>query len=203
MKSCLTDLYFLPPIAFFNDIFLYDEIIIEANDNFIKQSYRNRAHILGANGIQQLNIPVEKAQTKKLYKDVKIDYNTNWARKNYQALKSAYSNSPFFDDYYVFIDQILNKKNTYLFDLNLDLLNFCFKVLELDKIITLTNSFHSTYNNKIDFRELHNNKKKKTSDWVKNDIKSYTQVFGNKFVNNLSIIDLAFNNGPESIKYFI
>ena len=105
MNSCLTDLYFFPSIAFFSEIKSFEEIQIETNDNFAKQTYRNRAHFLAPNGVQQLNIPVLKAQSKQLYRDVKIDYSEDWIRKNNQALKSAYSNSPFYYDYDVFIQQ--------------------------------------------------------------------------------------------------
>lgn len=201
MNSCLVDLYFFPSIAYFKEIKNFDGLTIEANDSFVKQTYRNRAHVLGPNGFIQLFIPVEKAQSKQFYKDVKIDYTEDWIRKNYHTLKSAYSNSAFFDDYYYFIEQIINKKETYLFDLNLSLLNFCFKVLDFSKIINQTETFNLTYTTEKDLREVVLGKRKKIEDWRQNDIKSYHQMFGNKFVNNLSILDLMFNCGPESIKY--
>jgi len=203
MNSCLIDLYFFPPIAYFKSILNYNELIIEANDNFVKQTYRNRAHFLAPNGVQQLNIPVIKAQSKQLYRAVKIDYSENWIRKNHQALKSAYSNSPFFNDYYPFIEGKLNKNQTFLFDLNLSLLDFCIEVLQIDKIITPTQSFELTYTNKVDLRELKVGKRKNISDWLPNDIKSYQQMFGKEFVKNLSILDLMFNKGPESIKFLV
>ena len=200
MNSCLTDLYFLPSIAFFREIKSFDEIQIEASENFVKQTYRNRAHFLAPNGVQQLNIPVLKAQSKQLYKDVKIDYTEDWNRKNNQALKSAYSNSPFYYDYDVFIQKIFNKKHIFLFDLNYSLLEFCFKVLDFDKIINQTQTFKLAYSD-IDLREVKFGKRKNCSHWLPNDIKSYQQMFGKEFVNNLSIRDLMFNKGPESIKY--
>lgn len=203
MQGCLTDLYFLPPLSFFKSILPYNELIIEGNDNFLKQTYRNRAHVLGANGVQQLNIPVLKAQSKQRYRDVKIDYSEDWKRKNYQTLKSAYSNSPFFDDYYVFLESFFNKNETFLFDLNLSLLEFCLEVLQIDRIITQTSTFELTYNDLNDVREVQFGKRKLPSDWLLNDIKSYQQMFGKEFVNNLSILDLIFNQGPESIKYIL
>lgn len=201
MNSCLIDLYFLPSISLFKEILNHKSIWVEANENFVKQTYRNRAHVLGANGILQLNIPIQKAQSKQLYKDVKLDYSENWIRKNYQALKSAYSNSPFFDDYYIFIDEIFNRKEVFLFDLNLSLLEFCLKALESDEIINQTQSFNLTYNDLNDLREVKVGKRKNVNDWLTNDIKSYQQMFGKEFVNHLSIIDLLFNKGSESIKY--
>lgn len=202
MQSCLTDLYFFPSIAYFKKIQLFDEIYIESYDNFVKQTYRNRAHILGPNGVDTLNVPVLKAQTKQLYKDVKIDYSVDWERKNYQMMRTAYANSPFFYDYYVFIEEIFNKKNVFLFDLNMSLLDFCFRVLQNDKIINPTNSFNITYKEGEDYRELVYGKRKNMDDWGQNDIKTYKQMFGKEFVSNLSVLDLMFNAGPESIKYF-
>ena len=201
MNSCLIDLYFFPSISMFKEILNHKSVIIEANDNFTKQTYRNRAHVLGANGILQLNVPVQKAQSKQLYRDVKIDYSGNWVRKNYQALRSAYSNSPFFDDYYVFLDEIFSRNEVFLFDLNRSLLEFCLKALECDEILTPTQTFKLTYTDLNDLREVKVGKRKTPNDWLLNDIKSYQQMFGKEFVNNLSIIDLLFNKGSESIKY--
>lgn len=202
INSCLTDLYFFPSTAYFKTIIPYDELIIEASDNFVKQSYRNRAHILGPHGIETLNIPVQKAQSKQKYREVKIDYTANWERKNYQTLQTAYSSSPFFHDYYLFIEQIFQKKYNFLFDLNVSLLEFIMKVLQFEKRKILTKSFELTYNKEwSDYRELHSAKKKKPSDWGQNDMKMYNQLFGKEFVVNLSVLDLIFNKGPESIKY--
>ena len=203
MNSCLTDLYFFPSVAYFRSILNYDKVIIEGNDNFVKQTYRNRAHFLAPNGIQQLNVPVLKAQSKQLYRDIKIDYSEDWQRKNHQALKSAYSNSPFFNDYNLYIEDVLNKKEVFLFDLNLSLLDFCMKVLQFDKIIVQTQTFKLTYTDEVDLREVKIGKRKNISDWLLNDNKSYQQMFGKEFVTNLSILDLMFNKGPESVKYLL
>ena len=203
MQSCLIDLYFFPSLQYFKEILACDKLLVEANDNFVKQTYRNRAHVLGVNGVLQLNVPVQKAQSKQLYKDVKIDFSEDWRRKNFQTLKSAYSNSPFFDDYYIFIDEIFNKNHHYLFDLNISLLAFCLKALQIDRIIEQTSAFNLTYKEVIDCREVVKGRRKTPSDWLPNDIKSYQQMFGNKFVENLSVLDIMFNEGPASIKYLV
>jgi len=168
---------------------------------FVKQSYRNRCHILAANGVQAITIPVDKSKKKQYYKDVRINYAENWLSKNNTAFKSAYANSPFFEDYYPYFQHVLNKKLVFLYDLNIELLELCFKVLQIEKIIKPTSSFQLTYTNCTDFREISSKKKNKPTDWLQNDNKSYQQVFGKEFVNNLSIVDLLFCEGPMSINY--
>jgi len=200
-EGCLAELYLLPPIAFFKETKGFESVMYEKENHFVKQTYRNRFTILGANTIQTITIPVDKSTKKQFYKDVKINYAENWLAKNSTALKSAYSNSPFFDDYYPFFQKVLNKKHTYLFELNLELIELCFKALQLDKIINTTSSFKESYTGLSDFRENSTSKKKNPTDWKQDDIKSYQQVFGNKFVSNLSIIDLIFCEGPMSINY--
>lgn len=200
-EGCLAELYLLPPIAFFKQTLDSESIMFEKENHFTKQTFRNRFTIMGANGIQNITIPVDKSTKKQLYKDVKLNFAENWLAKNNTSLKSAYANSPFFEDYYPYFQNVLNKKHTYLFELNFELIELCFKVLQFDKIINTTSSFKESYTGLIDFREIATSKKKKPEDWIENDIKSYQQVFGNKFVSNLSIIDLIFCEGPMSINY--
>lgn len=201
MSGCLIDLYFLPAPAYFSQIIHSSEIWLEAHDNFVKQSYRNRTHILTANGVHAINVPVLKSASKQPYKEVKIDYTTPWIKKNHTALQSAYASSPYFDDYYFFLDKIFNEKPIFLYDLNLSLVRFCLKVLHSEKILHQTNSFHITYEDVQDRREVGNKKRKSPFDWLPNDTKSYQQVFGKEFVGNLSILDLIFCEGPLSANF--
>lgn len=202
-NSCLVDLYFLPPTAFFKEILSFETVEIETESHFVKQTYRNRCHVLGANGIQAITIPVDKSKKKQYYKDVKINYTENWISKNNTTLKSAYANSPFFDHYHVYFQDIIMKKYDFLYDLNFELMNLCLKILQEERIIFKTSSFNLTYKGEMDFREVHTNKKKQINDWSHDDITSYQQVFGKEFVPNLSIIDLIFCEGPMAINYLV
>lgn len=168
----------------------------EVHDNFQKQTYRNRCYVYGANGKQLLNVPVQKISGKQLYRNVKIDYRSNWQSEHLKTLYSAYNSSPFFEYYIDDLNELFSKKETYLIDLNINI----FK--KITKLLQEQINFNKTtdYNLKIqkDYRYLVNAKAKETF-----KLDKYTQVFDNKhgFISNLSILDLLFNEGPAANIY--
>ena len=190
------DLQYLPNLEFFCAIHKNDEIIIEAYEFYEKQSYRNRSRILTTNKVDTLTIPVQKDKKKIIVKDVKIDYSQDWIRRHWGAIHAGYGKSPFFEFYSDYFRKILDKKHDFLFDLNIELLTICLKLLRLEKKIIFTENYQK--NPQRDFRGLIHPKKS----YILNDIYypfKYRQNFGNEFEPNLSILDLLFCQGNQSL----
>ncbi|MDT0295618.1 WbqC family protein [Mesonia ostreae] len=195
--------------AYFGSIeqFVYfakaEKICFENEDNYQKQTYRNRQYIYGANGKLLLNIPIKHLHIKnkrQKYKEVKIENDFKWQINHWRSLEAAYRTSPFFEFYEDEFRPLYEKDYTYLMEFNyacLDVLQSC---LQLDIPIEKTEEFIKAYNDSeiVDGRNLISAKKK-----LSVNLEDYIQVFSNKegYIPNLSILDLLFNEGPSSIMY--
>ena len=200
-QGILLSTTYLGPIQYFSKVLKYDKVFIEAHENFIKQTYRNRCVIYAANGELTLSIPVTKTNKKELIKDLKIDYSTNWQKLHWKSIESAYRSSPFFEYYMDELITFYNSKYEYLLDFNIEIQNVILEQLELETKISLTKTycFEDDLTNMDDFRQKIDPKKKIED---KNFLSpEYNQVFVDKhgFKPNLSIIDLLFNEGPNAI----
>lgn len=203
-RAILTSSY-LPCIQFFSKLVSYNEIQVEQFDHFNKQTYRNRCKILGANGVQSLNIPVEKARNRKmLMRDVRISYDTQWQKQHWKSIVSAYNSSPFFEYYADVLEPFYNENFEYLFDFNQQLLNVLCEEIEIDVEIVTTDDF-ILYDDEqtMDYRAVIHPKPQRQLEDKRFEAKPYTQVFSHKaeFEANLSIIDLLFNKGPETLSF--
>jgi len=195
--------YFFP-IDLFSVYVNAAEIILENEDNYQKQTYRNRQYIYGANGKLLLNIPInntERRKGKEKYKEVKIENDYDWQRIHWKSLESAYLSSPFFEFYQDDLFQLYQKKFTYLIDFNQackTVLNTC---LQIEKTESFSNKFLFTYEDQKDVFDARELIKAKRKPYV--NLPAYDQVFQEKhgFIPNLSILDLLFNLGPESLSY--
>ena len=201
-KGSLLSIAYFPPIQYFTKIIFCPEIFIEKFENFSKQSYRNRCEIYGANGLQTMVIPVKKNSGRKaVITDIEIDYDTNWQKLHFKSIESAYKSSPFYEFYIDDIIPFYQEKEIFLFDLNYKTICFVLKALELKRKIKFTSEyFFEIPDNLIDCRNIiHPKESKKKKDKYFDPV-SYNQVFINKygFIPNLSIIDLLFNEGPNS-----
>ncbi len=193
---------YLGPIEYFTYIINCDSILIEKEEHYIKQTYRNRCVIYTANGVQSLTIPVIKVNGNRTkIKDIKISYAEKWQLIHWRAISSAYSNSPYFLYYRDELEQFYFEKHKYLLDYNNRLFETILKILEWDIEIKFTQLYYEKIEKgMVDLRNEINPKKE-----LKIQFNPYTQVFAEKFgfVSNLSIIDLIFNLGPESNEYLL
>jgi hypothetical protein len=174
-------------------------ITFEVCDNFQKQTYRNRTYIYGANGRLLLNIPVIHTQRdRKLYRDVKIANNNRWQDIHWKSIQSAYRASPFFEFYKDDLRPLFQLKAVYLMDFNFRCLEKICHCLEWNMEFEKTTEYQKVIKDKIDLRDLVNAKKEQEFHFS-----HYTQVFsGNHgFIGNLSILDLLFNEGPNTLHY--
>jgi hypothetical protein len=190
---------YLPPLEFFVNACLTDKIVIEACENFSKQTYRNRCSIYSANGKTDLSIYLEKCRRNHLpLKEVRISYTQPWNKIHWRAIVSAYNNSPFFMYYQDNFEKFYKQEYKWLLDYNTQILALCLKLLRMEKKISFTEEYFHQYSGETDFRDQYNTSKPSAINFIK-----YPQVFDYKdgFIPNLSIIDLLFNRGPDAEEY--
>ena len=185
---------YLAPISYYAILLQDPNCRIELNEHFIKQSIRNRCDIYGANGKLRLSIPKQrKGSSKTIIENLKISYRNNWQKQHWNAIESAYNSSPFFEYYKDELKPFFEEKEEYLVNFNNKLQNVILSILQQENIIKNT----TEYLHKGDFFDLRN------YTWKLKNQEKYDQVFMEKqgFIPNLSILDLLFNLGPESIDY--
>ena len=203
MKALLASTYF-GPVQWYQKLNRYDECLIERHESFIKQTYRNRMVIPTTNGPLSLTIPTSHDTTMAM-KDIRISDHANWRHVQWNALLSAYGESPFFEYYQDDIRPFYEKKYDFLFDFNMEITEKMVELLDIRPKISFTDHYILTEKQKensvLDFRDAIRPKKPlPDTDFIP---KKYYQVYGNKFgfLSNMSILDLLFNEGNESIFY--
>jgi hypothetical protein len=190
---------YFPSISHFVAMAQSENIVFEMEDNFQKQTNRNRTYIYSPNGIQLLNIPVKHSkQMHQKTKDVKIETDFDWQKQHFKSIEAAYRSSPFFEYFEDEIRPIFEKKHTFLMDLNFETITFISKCLRMKlEYETTIEYFHEVDSNAIlDFRILVDGKKDTSQ------FETYTQVFDDKhgFLPNLSVLDLLFNEGKYALE---
>jgi hypothetical protein len=199
-KGAVLPMFYLPPVEYFVKLNNYKhDILIEREEHFPKQTYRNRANISSPDGVLALVIPVvkgSKMHTK--IKDVKISYDFNWQRLHWQSLQACYRRSAYFEYYEDELAPFYEKEFPFLFDYNEQLFHFILKSVKLKPRLGYTENYEPEYPLCNDFR--HSISPKRETDFEQ---KSYIQVFEdrNGFQKNLSIADLLFNQGPHSVSF--
>ena len=229
MTTALLQTTYFGPVQWYQKLFRYDRCLIEQHDNYQKQTYRNRCVIATANGLQALTVPVgnekgEMRNEKCLVRDVRISDHNQWRRVHWNALQSAYNESPFFDYYADDIRPFFEQKYEFLVDFNEAIRQKICELLDIHPHVEYTTKYrsqffgqgqsgkaeHSILNSQFsilnsqftkDFRDaIHAKHPQPDADFQP---KEYWQVFRHKhgFLPNLSILDLLFCMGPEAIFY--
>lgn len=199
-KGAVFPMFYLPPITYFSKINTYKPVIlIEKEEHFPKQTYRNRSNIASPDGVLALTVPVIKgSKNHTKVKDVKISYDFSWQRLHWQTLQTCYRRSAYFEYYEDDLAPFYEKKYDYLFDYNEQLLRFLLRAIKLPVELSFTEIYEAAYPSLEDLRDTIHPKGQPDFDQ-----KIYYQVFEerNGFLKNLSIADLLFNQGPHTINY--
>lgn len=182
------------------------DVYLEAHENFQKQSYRNRCIIASANGPEAISVPVvhDGDIFHTPITEIRVDYKDQWVKKAWRAIESAYSTSAYFEYYKDDIYAILSSEIPTLWDLNLRIIEFFIQKIRLGIRIIPTEAYASA-GNALDYRNVIHPKKQNS---ILKDLdmeKPYFQVFAGKygFQSDLSVMDLLFNEGPQSLLYLV
>ncbi|MDR2938542.1 MAG: WbqC family protein [Prevotellaceae bacterium] len=201
MELILSSAYFAP-VQYFCHLACAENIYLEAHEHYQKQTYRTRCNIAESHGALTLSVPVEKVHGEKmLIRDVRIDYSMPWQHVHRRALITAYNSSPFFMYYADEILPFFERREIFLFDLNLKITQCLCDILGIRTNILLTEKYKLFENNPLDFRQSISPKLAQQKADKNFYPQEYFQVFAHKlgFLPNLSILDLLFNEGPEAL----
>lgn len=196
--EAIVDLHYLPCINFFTLLTRKKTVAVEISNYYEKQTCRNRCYVLSANKVQRLSVPIIKPSTTKIpYSEVQIDYRERWQDIHWRTIASAYGKAPYFEHYADDFRRIIYSGEPLLAQLNRQILTICLKFLQLPVNITATSTYLASYGAEVmDLRGQISCLPEPDADKT-----GYVQLFGKNFVHNLSVIDLLFCEGPQSIFY--
>jgi len=199
-KGALLPLFYLPPVSYFTALNQHKpNILIEKHEHFPKQTYRNRANIYSPDGALTLVVPVVKgSKVHTPTKEVKISNDFRWQRLHWMSLESCYRRSAYFEFYEDGFARFYQQRFDNLFEYNQELLTMILKFLKMPVTLQYTDEYHREYPELTDYRNAIHPKKDAMVEQ-----KPYFQVFEERkgFIKDLSIVDLLFNQGPQSINY--
>ena len=204
MTTALLQTTYFGPVQWYQKLKRYDHCVIEQYDSYQKQTYRNRCVIATANGLQALTVPVDHSPLTIDHvqcKDLRISDHNQWRRVHWNALQSAYSESPFFEYYADDIRPFFEQKYEFLIDFNEAIRQKMCELLDIYTSVSYSSGFRVHGSGFMDFREvIHAKHPQDDPDFQP---RSYWQVFQHRygFQPNLSILDLLFCMGPEAVFY--
>ncbi|MFC2335116.1 MAG: WbqC family protein [Prevotella sp.] len=202
MVSLLASTYF-GPVQWYQKLNQSDCCLIERHDHFVKQTYRNRCVIATTSGLQVLTVPIERYEGAHCeMRDIRISDHGSWRHLHWNALQSAYGESPFFEFYADDLRPFFERRWELLFDFNTAITRKMCELLDIHPQIAFTEAYASAEEEGVtDFRDAIRPKHPLPDDGFRP--RRYYQVYEQKhgFQPNLSILDLLFNEGPEAVLY--
>lgn len=206
MKAWVFDSQYIGSVYYFKALYDSPKALIDLGENFIKSTYRNRCYIPGPNNILLLSIPLRQGKSqKKPMSKVEISYDHPWQKLHWKTFCSCYQSAPYFEYYENDFRELIFKDFKYLTQLNMAILKWINEVLGLEIIIDYSNEYiNSNHSSLTDMRSRFE-PKRLLKDPYQNNIPSYMQVFDDKigFKENMSILDLVFNEGPNTVSYLL
>ena len=202
MTALLAPTYF-GPVQWYQKLNRYDTVLVERHETFQKQTYRNRCLIATANGVQALSVPVTPPGKGGNNAEALVSDHGNWRHVHWNALKSAYGESPFFEYYADDLLPFFKEKWETLFDFNLAICRKMCELLDIQPNIQLTDHYitadEAAQRGMDDYRRAINPKSPLADEQFVP--RRYYQVYEQRhgFIANLSILDLLFNMGNESV----
>ncbi|WP_443924990.1 WbqC family protein [Prevotella sp.] len=202
-RTALLSSAYFPPVQWMQKLHIYNKVYVERNDNFCKQTYRNRCVIATANGVQALTVPIERFEGAKCpMRDIRISDHGEWRHLHWNAIVSAYGESPFFDYYADDLRPFFERKWKYLFDFNMEIVDKLCELLDVRPNISLTDSYaDAALLGADDLRDVIRPKHPAADPLFAP--RPYYQVYASRhgFQSNMSVLDLLCNEGPEGIFY--
>ena len=176
-----------------------EEVFFDLHGHYLKQNFRNRAEMYGANGKLDLIVPVVKHKNHTALKDIKVSYDHLWQKHHWKSIASAYRSSPYFEFFEDDFEPIYKAKYNTLVEFNLALQDKILEILTIKPIISFSEEHCKEIEGFTDYRGYFTPKNKSLG-FPK---ESYNQVFEDKygFIPNLFIFDLLFNEGPNAISF--
>ena len=201
-KDIILGSAYLAPVSYFAALYSCRKAYIERYDHYMKQTYRNRCVIASADGPLALTIPVEKSSEGKCaMKDIRVSEHGNWRHVHRNALVAAYKQSPFFDYYADEFNAFFDRKYEFLYDFNMELTQWLCEQIDIQPELVQTGDYMDAGEGILDLREAIHPKKSAGDAVSFCRPVPYYQVFDSRhgFQPDLSVVDLLFNMGPESL----
>lgn len=198
MKAILSEAHYFPNISYLAACTDASVLVLDDTENFQKQTYRNRCEIMGANGVLKLIVPMNHRSHRAINK-IEMSPSEQWQHTHIKSIASAYGRSPFFDDYAPDLLDALQTQTTSLFELNYVIMACLIEAIGLDVTLAQKSNSNILAHQLTDRSNLILAKKPDDRTLYP----AYQQVFDRDFRPNLSILDLLFNLGPETLDYLI